>query len=307
MDTTHGQRMRPMFQGTLTALITPFTAEGALDEAGLRLLVRRQIDGGVDGLVPCGTTGETPSLSDDEVRAVIRITVEECAGRIPVLAGAGSYSTQATVAKVEAVRALGADGALVVTPYYNKPTASGLLRHFTAVAEAAAGYPIVLYNVPSRTGSDMPAEVALELARLPGVVGIKEASGDLFRAMDILRAAPEGFTLLSGDDPLTYSLAGLGGAGVISVTSNLVPERVVALTDACLEGRWDDARALHYQLLDLSRTLFIETSPAPTKAALSMLGLPGGGVRSPLAPLLPMSEVAVRRALEAQGLLGGRS
>lgn len=293
-----------MFHGTLTALVTPFGREGALDEEGLRALVARQVRAGVEAVVPCGTTGESPTLSDDEHARVVAIAVEACAGaRTRVLAGTGSNDTARTIRTTRAAMEAGADGALIVTPCYNKPTQEGLYAHYRAVLDAIDGFPVVLYNVPSRTGVNLAVDTALRVAALPGVVGLKEASGDLVQVMEILRRAPEGFALLSGDDPLTLPMLALGARGVVSVVSNLVPEQVKEMVDAALENRWQGARRRHYELLPLARALFAETSPSPTKAALARMGLPAGQVRLPLVPIGDATGKALDKALADLRLL----
>jgi 4-hydroxy-tetrahydrodipicolinate synthase len=280
--------------GCYTALLTPFR-DGQLDELALRALVERQIAAGVSGLVPCGTTGEAPALSAMEWDRVVAITVETAAGRVPVLAGTGANSTTTAIAHTARARQLGADGALVVTPYYNRPTQEGLYRHFAAIVEAV-DLPIVLYNVPSRTGVNLLPETAVRLAAIPGIVGIKEASGSLDQASEIVREAPDAFVVLSGDDSLTLPVVGIGGRGVISVVGNIVPEAVAALTAACLAGDFAAGRILHLALFDLCRAMFVETNPVPVKAAAALLGYCTPEVRL---PLVPLSEAAQRRVESA--------
>jgi len=289
-----------MLKGTVTALVTPFRADGALDEPGLRILVARQVEAGVEVVVPCGTTGESPALSEAEQLRVIELTVQACRGTATrVFAGTGSNNTPRTIEMTRKARDLGADGALVVTPAYNKPTPDGLVAHFAAVTGACGGFPILLYNVPGRTGVNMTAETTLRVATQPGVVGIKEASGSIVQASEILAGAPRGFAVLSGDDPLTLPLLALGGTGVVSVVSNVVPARVKALVDAGLAGDLATARRLHFELLPLARALFLETSPSPCKAALTLLGLPSGDVRLPLVGVGEKTRQAVADALRA--------
>jgi 4-hydroxy-tetrahydrodipicolinate synthase len=280
--------------GCYTALITPFR-DGRVDEPALRALVERQIAGGVSGLVPCGTTGEAPALTAAEWERVVAVTVDTAAGRLPVLAGTGSNSHETTIERTRRARALGADGALVVTPYYNRPTQEGLYRHFAAIA-AAVDLPLVLYNVPGRTGVNLLPETAVRLAAMPGIVGIKEASGALDQTSQIVREAPADFAVLSGDDSLTLPIMGVGGRGVISVVANIAPEAVSALTAACLAGDFAAGRALHLALFDLCRAMFVETNPVPVKAAAALLGYCAPDVRLPLAPL---SEAAQRRVESA--------
>jgi 4-hydroxy-tetrahydrodipicolinate synthase len=277
--------------------------QGEPDYDGFRELIRFQIEAGIDGLVPLGTTGETPTLEEDEEERLIRIAVEETAGRVPLIVGTGSNSTKYAVKYTRRARDLGADVALVVTPYYNKPNDEGIYRHFEAVARE--GLPVLIYNIASRTGKNINVPLMDRLSRIPGIVGVKEASGDIGQMGDVLRevAAPrraEGrpFAVLSGDDALTLPLASLGGDGVISVISNLVPGRVKALTRACLEGNFAEARRMHFELLPLIRAAFIDTNPIPIKTALTWAGLPGGPVRPPLGPLGPAGKETLRAALE---------
>jgi 4-hydroxy-tetrahydrodipicolinate synthase len=294
--------MKP-WRGAYTALVTPMTENGGVDYEGFRRLVRYQIDGGIDGLVPIGTTGETPTLEESEEEALISIAVEEAKGRVPVIAGAGSNSTKHAVLYTERARRLGADAALVVTPYYNKPNDSGLIRHFEEVA--SVGLPVIVYNIASRTGRNIPAPLMERLSKIPNIAGVKEASGDINQMGDVLNMikTPSGgaFTVLSGDDALTLPLLALGGDGVISVISNLVPGRVAALVRAGLEGDFETARRIHYELLPLTKAAFIETNPVPIKRALALAGLPSGPARSPLGPLSPASEQTLREAVRALG------
>jgi 4-hydroxy-tetrahydrodipicolinate synthase len=292
-----------MFQGSIVALITPFGPDGALDEAGLRALTERQVALGTDGLIPCGTTGESPALTMEEHLRVIQVVVETARGRVPVIAGTGSNNTPRTIEMTLRARELGADGALVVTPAYNKPTQEGLFRHYQAVTAACGGFPILLYNVPGRTGVNMGAATTLRVAGLPGVVGTKEACGNLDQIGDVIAGAPRGFTVLSGDDPLTLPICALGGRGVVSVVANVDPAGSKALVDACLGGDWEEARRLHYALIPLARALFLETSPAPCKAAMQLMGLPGGDVRLPLVPVTDNTRAAMEAALTVRGLI----
>jgi 4-hydroxy-tetrahydrodipicolinate synthase len=289
--------------GVFTALATPFDGEGALDEAALRRLVRRQCEAGVQGLVPCGTTGESPTLSEQEWERVVAAAVEECAGAIPVVAGTGTHDTRRTVARTRRAAELGADAALVVVPYYNKPNPVGLREHYLRVA-GEGGLPVVVYNVPGRTGLNLRAEATLELAESPGIVAVKEASGRLDQVDEILRGRPEGFRVLSGDDALTLPLMALGAEGVISVVSNEDPWRLVALASAVEAGRLDEARGLHRELLPLMTANFVESNPVPVKAALHLQGLAGATVRAPLGPASEATVSLLREALSALGLLG---
>jgi len=289
------------FAGSFTALITPFR-HGRIDEAALRALVERQIAGGVTGLVPCGTTGEAATMTEREQECVIATVVEQAAGRVPVVAGTGGNGTATTIARTRRARELGADGALVVTPYYNKPSQDGLFAHFAAVAEAS-DLPLILYNVPGRTGVNMLPETTVRLAALPGIAGVKEASGSLDQTSQIVREAPDGFLVLSGDDSLTLPIMGVGGQGVISVVANILPEAVADLTAACLGGDFLTARRLHLDLFDLCRAMFVETNPVPVKTAAAMLGHCSAEVRLPLAPLTEASRRRVEAALAACPLL----
>jgi 4-hydroxy-tetrahydrodipicolinate synthase len=287
----------PTLSGCYTALITPFR-DGQVDETALRALVDRQIAGGVSGLVPCGTTGEAPALSASEWDRVVSVVVEAAGARLPVFAGTGSNNTATVIERTRRARALGADGALVVTPYYNRPTQDGLFRHFAAVAEAV-DLPLVLYNVPGRTGVNLLPETVLRLADVPGIVGIKEASGSLDQASQIVREAPNAFVVLSGDDSLTLPMMGVGAGGVISVVSNIAPDAVSALTAACRAGDFRSGREIHLALFDLCRAMFVETNPTPVKAAAALLGYCSPEVRLPLAPLSEAAQRRVESALAA--------
>lgn len=296
-NTTTGTTTMPALAGCYTALITPFR-DGQLDETALRALVERQIAGGVAGLVPCGTTGEAPALTSTEWDRVVSTVIETARGRVPVIAGTGSNGTATTIERTARARALGADAALIVTPYYNKPTQEGLYQHFAAITEAV-DLPIVLYNVPGRTAVNLLPETAIRLAALPGIVAIKEASGSLDQASQIVLDGPRDFAVLSGDDSLTLPIMGVGGTGIISVVSNIVPEAVSALTTACLSGDYATGRALHLALFDLCRAMFVETNPVPVKAAAALLGYCTPEVRLPLAPLSEAAQRRVETALRA--------
>ncbi|HJR09112.1 MAG TPA: 4-hydroxy-tetrahydrodipicolinate synthase [Pyrinomonadaceae bacterium] len=293
-------------RGCATALVTPFKSDGAVDEERLTALVGRQIDGGVRLLVPCGTTGESATLTEEEDRLVIRLTVETARGRegARVIAGTGSNSTAAAIEYARAAREIGADAVLVVAPFYNKPTQEGLYAHFRAVAESIEGLPVVIYNVPGRTSSNITAATALRLARdVENIVAVKEASGDLSQIMAILRERPENFRVLSGDDALTLPMIALGADGVISVASNEAPDMMARLVDLALAGSWDEARALHFRLLPLMEVNFIESSPGPVKAAMRMMNLLEENFRLPLVPIQEKSRTRVREVLEELGLL----
>jgi 4-hydroxy-tetrahydrodipicolinate synthase len=291
--------------GLYTALVTPFTAADGLDEAALRALIRRQIAGGVDGLVPCGTTGEAVTLSPAEYERVIAITVEEARGaarKITVLAGAGASDTREAVARAKRAESLGADALLVVTPAYNKPSQAGLLAHFRAVADAVAA-PIVLYNVPGRTGVNLAPETTLTLAQDRRFAAIKEASGHLEQAMAILRDRPASFSFLSGEDALTLPLLALGADGAVAVVSNEAPDEYAALLAAARAGDWARAREFHYRLLPLMQANFLESNPGPVKYALARLGGMENRLRLPLVPLSARHHATLDAALHTAGLL----
>lgn len=292
---------RPL-RGVLTALVTPFTEQGALDMPCFERLVDRQLEGGVHGLVPCGTTGETPALDDDEWAAVVKSAITRAAGRVPVVPGTGTNNTRHSIERTKRARDMGADAALVVTPYYNKPNPDGLVAHFHAIADQG-GLPVVVYNVPGRTGQNVAPELVLRIAEHPRVVAVKEASGVLGQAMTLIRDRKAGFRVLSGEDDLTCAMTLMGGDGVISVLSNVDPRGFSAMIDAALAGDVKTALAEHYRLLEVGRTLFIETNPVPAKAALALMGLAPAHVRPPLAPASAATVARMRAALAAAGLL----
>ena len=275
--------MEAMFEGVHTALVTPFR-DGAVDEAALRELVERQIAAGVDGLVPCGSTGESATLSTAEHCRVVEVVVEAAAGRVPVLAGAGSNSTREAIELTLHAKRAGAAGALLISPYYNKPTQEGIVAHYGAIAREA-DLPLLVYNIPGRTASNILPATLARLAKLEQVVGVKEACGDLGQIAEVIAACPDDFAVLSGDDVLTLPLMAIGGRGVICTTSNVAPAEMVELVAAARRGDWTRARALHYQLLPLFGALFCETNPIPVKAAVAMQGLCGEEIRLPLTPL----------------------
>ncbi len=276
--------MTQPWEGTFTAIVTPFQSDGSPDETALRALVDRQVAGGVSGLVPCGTTGEGATMSNDEKIRVIDIVRDQSDGRARVLAGAGGNSTRDVIALAKQIDALSVDGVLIVVPYYNKPTQEGLYQHFSAVADAVQT-PVVMYNVPGRTSANMNAETALRLAEHANIAGTKEASGSLAQVMEIVTHAPADFAVLSGEDDLTLPIITLGGSGVVSVVANEVPDIMSAMVRAALDGRVADARVLHYKLLGLMQVNFIETNPIPVKAALAMMGLIQEHYRLPLVPM----------------------
>ena len=274
-----------MFEGTFTALVTPFTTSGELDRDALKALVERQIAAGITGLVPVGTTGESPTLTNDEHHEVIRLVVEQAAGRVPVIAGCGSNNTAEALEHTRVAKEVGAQASLHVAGYYNKPSATGFMRHFRLIADRV-DLPLIVYNIPGRTGKNIDNETMLSLAVHPNIVGVKEASGDFKQIMDLLRRRPEGFTVLSGDDEITLPIMALGGNGVISVTSNLLPEKMVALVERMRAGDGAGARAVHYQLLPVITALMgLDTNPIPIKGAMEMVGLIEANYRLPMTPL----------------------
>jgi 4-hydroxy-tetrahydrodipicolinate synthase len=289
------------WSGVGTALVTPFTATGAVDERALAALVDRQVRGGVHFVVPCGTTGETPTLSRAERDAVVRLTVEVCAGKIPVLAGVGGYDTAEVADLAHATEALGVQGLLSVTPYYNKPTQEGLYQHYRAIA-ARTSLPIIVYNVPGRTGCNVEPRTLVRLAAIPNIVGVKEASGNMQQMCEVCCAVPDSFYVLCGDDALALPLMAVGGRGVISVASNLVPDRMARLVSAALAGDFEGARAEHHALLPLMLVNFIESNPIPVKAALAMLGLCEPVYRLPMVPPSEASAAKIRQTLVEAGL-----
>ncbi len=291
-------------RGCATALVTPFTADGAIDEGRMRALVERQIDGGVRLLVPCGTTGESATMSEAEDQRVIALTIEAARGQAKIIAGAGSNSTAAAIEYSQSARELGADAVLQVAPYYNKPTQEGLYTHFRAIAEAIPEMPIMLYNVPGRTSSNIAAQTVLRLARdCENIVAIKEASGNLSQIMEILRERPDGFSVLSGDDAVTLPLIALGAEGIVSVASNEIPDLMSRMTELALDGEWQEARELHYRILPLMEVNFIESSPGPVKAAMAMMGLLEENFRLPLVPITEKSRARIREVIAELGLL----
>jgi len=274
-----------LFTGTATALVTPFRTDGSVDGAALRKLVDRQIRGGVEALVPVGSTGEGATLGEDEQASVIEAVVDQANGRVPVIAGASSNATLRAVALAKQARQRGADAILTVAPFYNKPTQDGLFRHFAAIAEAAE-IPVVIYNVPGRTASNIDAATALRLAEeIPTIAGVKEASANFGQIMEILRHRPKGFGVWSGDDNLTLPMIALGADGVISVVANEIPRPFSEMVRLALAGKREKARAEHYRLLPLMNANFLESNPIPVKAALAMMGLCGESLRLPLVPM----------------------
>jgi 4-hydroxy-tetrahydrodipicolinate synthase len=285
-----------MFSGAFTALVTPFR-NGEVDVEALEGMVEFQIQNGIHGLVPCGTTGETPAMSEEEDRLVIGTVVRVANGRVPVIAGTGSNSTDTAIKYTRMAEEVGADGSLQVSPYYNKPTQEGLYRHFAAVAEST-DLPIILYNIPGRTSVTIDAETTARLAEIPNIVGTKEATLSMNMAMDVMSLCGEDFDVLSGDDPVTLPLMSLGGRGVFSVASNVAPAAVSDMVNALLEGDWERGRELHYELLPLFRALFVKTNPIPVKTAASILGLCSDEMRLPMIPLQGENLDTLRRVME---------
>jgi 4-hydroxy-tetrahydrodipicolinate synthase len=283
-------------KGCGTALVTPFKEDLSIDEDALRRFVDFQITDGIDFLVPCGTTGESPTLSDAEHRRVVEIVVEEARGRVPVIAGAGGNNTAHVIKLAHECERLGVDGLLSVTPYYNKPTQEGLYQHFKAIAEATS-LPIILYNVPPRTNVNILPDTIVRLAEIPNIVGVKEASGDISQIAEIIIRVPADFRVLSGDDSMTLPLIAVGGVGLISVASNEAPGKLTALTRACLDNNWDEARRLNRELFPLMKANFIETSPGPVKAALAMMGKIKEMYRLPMVPVKPETKEKLRAVL----------
>ena len=283
-------------------MITPFKSDNSIDEAALRRFVDFQINGGVNMLLPCGTTGEGATLDDNETDRVVQIVIEQTRRRVPVIVGAGSNSTAKAVQMTKRAKRLGADGVLSVGPYYNKPTQQGYFEHFKAIAEAE-DIPVVVYNVPGRTGGNIEAKTMLRLAEIANIVAVKEASGNLGQIMDIIRDAPRDFAVLSGDDAMALAVIALGGHGIVSVVSNETPGLMSAMIDAALAGNLAKARELHYRLLPLMNINFIESNPIPAKAALAMMGLIEENYRLPLVRITPANREKVGKIVEELGLL----
>lgn len=288
------------FSGTITALATPFR-DGQVDEAALRSLLRRQIDGGVTGVVPVGTTGESPTLSRAEADLVLRVCVEEAKGKVLVIAGTGSNDTRASVERTRLAGQAGADAALIVCPYYNKPTQEGIYLHYKAVAEDG-GLPVMVYTIPGRSGVNILPETVARLAGVPGISAVKEASGSLAQMSEVVAAVGDRIDVLSGDDALTLPFMAVGGRGVVSVCSNIVPREMSDLTAAALKGDFAGARLLHYRLLPLFKALFQETNPIGIKAAMALLGQASPELRLPLTPMETPNLERLKAALKALGL-----
>jgi 4-hydroxy-tetrahydrodipicolinate synthase len=292
-----------MFTGCGTALITPFSTDGSVDEAALRRLVKRQIDAGINFLVPCGTTGESPTLSRAEHLRVVEITLEEAKGKVPVLGGAGGYNTAEVIELAGELRHLGADGILSVTPYYNKPTQEGLYQHFKAIATAVP-LPMVVYSVQGRTGVNVEPATLKRLAEIDNIVGVKEASGNISQMASVVHHVPESFHVLSGDDSITIPLIALGGRGIISVVSNEIPGEMTKLAQLAMAGDFAGARAMQRQWLPLMDVNFVESNPIPVKAAMAMMGLCEPVWRLPMTAPSAQSYVKIEAVLKSAGLLG---
>ena len=294
--------MRTPFTGCGTALVTPFTRSGSVDEAAVRRLGRRQIDAGIHFLVPVGTTGESPTLSLAERTRIVEILAEEANGRVPILAGAGGYDTREVIHAAADMKKAGADGLLSVTPYYNRPTQEGLFQHYRAIADSTT-LPIVVYNVPSRTGCNIEPATVVRLASLPQIVGIKEASGNITQMCEVCRIVPEDFLVLSGDDAVTLPLMAVGGRGVISVVSNEIPTEMAQMVEAAERGDFTAARAIHTRIMPLMQVNFIESSPGPVKAAMAAMGLLDEIYRLPLVSPRAESKQRIAGVLKELGLL----
>jgi 4-hydroxy-tetrahydrodipicolinate synthase len=295
-----------MFTGCGTALVTPFRRDQSLDEETLRKLVRRQIDAGIDFLVPCGTTGESPTLTRSEHLRVVEIAIEESGGKVPVLAGAGGYNTHEVIELAKEIEERGADGILSVTPYYNKPTQEGLYQHYRAIASATR-LPIVVYSVQGRTGVNVEPATLARLAQIENIVAVKEASGNIGQMANVIHEVPPDFAVLSGDDAITIPLMALGGRGVISVVSNEIPGPMAQLVQACLRGDYETARGIQARYLPLMNVNFIESNPIPVKAAMGLMGLLDPVYRLPMCPPSAASLAKIEKVLEAVGLAGSVS
>lgn len=295
--------MRTPFTGAGTALITPFQEDGSIDEGAVRRLTRRQIEAGIHFVSPCGTTGEAPTLAEHEKLRVIELVVDEAAGRVPVLAGAGGYNTREVIELVRGIEALGADGILSVAPYYNKPSQEGLYQHYKAIAESTR-LPIILYNVPGRSGVNIEPRTVARLADVPNIVGVKEASGNVVQMSEIVAGVPDDFLLLGGDDPLTVAVMAIGGRGIVSVASNQAPAEMAQIVELAERGDFPGARRLHQWLLPLAQVNFIESNPIPVKAAMAAMGLIDEVYRLPLVAPSAASREKILRVLQDLKLLG---
>ncbi len=290
-----------MFSGAFTAIVTPFKG-GQVDEKAFKGLIRFGLDGGVSGFVPCGTTGESPTLSHEEHNRVVEMTVKEVAGQVKIIAGTGSNSTEEAISLTKHAKKVGVDAALLVSPYYNKPTQEGLYRHFKAIAEAV-DIPLVLYNIQGRTGVNIENSTMERLSRLPNIVGVKEASGSILQMSEVIRLCGSGFDVLSGDDQMTFPLMALGGKGVISVVTNIIPDKMSALVRHMLAGEIDKARAIHFEIFELCQAMFVETNPIPIKAALGLMGKIEPEFRLPLCPPASANLEKIRNVLSKLNLV----
>jgi len=296
--------MRQPFTGCGTALVTPFTRDGGVDEAAVSRLARRQIDGGVHFLVPCGTTGEVPTLTEEEQVRIVELVVAEARGKVPVLAGAGGYNTREVIHMGKRMRAAGADGLLSVTPYYNKPTPEGLVQHYRAIGDAV-GLPIVVYNVPGRTGCNVDPATLLRLSEIPQVIGVKEASGNVTQMCEICASLPDDFIVLSGDDALTLPLMAVGGRGIISVASNEIPREMGRMVELGERGDFAGAREQYRRIFDLLQINFVEANPIPVKYAMASMGLLEEVYRLPMVSPRPASKQKIDAVLHSLGLVKG--
>jgi 4-hydroxy-tetrahydrodipicolinate synthase len=291
-----------MIKGAITALVTPFNKDGTIDEACYKRLLARQVSEGINGVVPCGTTGESATMTHKEHEHLIELTVKEIDGKVPVIAGAGSNSTSEALSLTKHAKDFGADAVLSVCPYYNKPTNNGILLHYSTIA-SKVDIPIIIYNVPGRTGKNIEPETVLKLAEEhSNIVAVKEASGSLPQMMDILLNKPKHFDVISGDDNLTVPLVYMGGIGIISVASNYIPKLITQMTQAALAHRWEEANRLHYQLLPFMKGIFIETNPVPIKGAMAMKGLIEENYRSPICPMSPENKEKLKRIMDKAGI-----
>jgi 4-hydroxy-tetrahydrodipicolinate synthase len=294
---------RIKLEGAITAIVTPFKKDGSFDVQAMKKLVKYQLEGGINGIAVCATTGEAVTLNDEEYALVIKCVVDEVAGKVPVIAGAGSNDTQKAIKFSKVAKQQGVNALLHVTPYYNKPTPNGLVAHFKAIANAV-DLPIILYNVPGRTGSNvLPAVIVRIATEVPQVIAVKEASGSIEQMGEIIKNAPSSFAVLSGDDSMTLPMMILGGKGCISVVANEVPKEFTNLCQAALKGDWDEARRLHFKLLNLMKVNFIESNPIPVKTALSMMGYMQENFRLPLVPIEDKNRPAVEKYLKELGLI----
>jgi 4-hydroxy-tetrahydrodipicolinate synthase len=294
-----------LLRGSMVALVTPFK-DGKVDYAALEALVEWQIASGQKALVPCGSTGESATLTHEEHAEVVAAVIRTAAGRVPVIAGTGSNATAEAIRLTRDAEKAGASAALLISPYYNKPTQDGIVEHYRAVA-GASGLPLIVYNIPGRTGSTIEPSTLQRLAEIDRIVGVKEATGSLDRVIDTIAACGDRFVILSGEDSLTLPIIAMGGTGVISAVANVIPTEMAQLTDLALEGRWDEARRVHYQALPVMRACFLETNPIPAKAALAMMGRCADELRLPLLPMTAAGRERLRAALSQSGVLGGKA